>query len=129
MLAIPITIPWPALSANWGVSVTLRMILLAPLINADCYVGCAFTYAFCDWSFRLRYFHISSHIGDEYLLDHPDFDRYNPSSETLDFFVSNQLTDEIRWYAGGGFVLILNDTIQDKAFLAPFPLPQYTERT
>lgn len=77
----------------------------SPLINADYYVSGTLTYAFCNWSFRLRYYHISSHIGDEYLLNHPDFDRRNPSAETLDFFVSNNITDSIRLYAGGGFVV------------------------
>ncbi len=77
----------------------------APLINADYYGGLAVSYAFNDWSFRMRLYHISSHIGDEYLLNHPEFDRRNPSAETLDFFFSHDLTDEIRYYAGASVVL------------------------
>jgi hypothetical protein len=81
----------------------------SPLVNADYYVGLPITYAFCRWSFRLRLYHVSSHIGDEYLLNHPDFDRRNPSIEVLDFFVSNYLTDEIRLYGGIGW-LVQQDT-------------------
>jgi Protein of unknown function (DUF1207) len=77
----------------------------SPLVNADYYIGFPLTYAFDNWAFRLRGFHISSHLGDEFLLDHPGFPRRNPSAEYLDFFVSNQFTEEIRLYAGVGGVL------------------------
>lgn len=77
----------------------------APLINADYFVAIPLTYAIDRWQFRLRGFHISSHIGDEFLLNHPHFDRRNPSAEYLDFFISHDLTDEIRLYAGLGWVV------------------------
>jgi Protein of unknown function (DUF1207) len=83
----------------------------SPLINADYYVGFPLTYAFPKWQFRLRGFHISSHIGDEFLIDHPGFDRRNASAEYLDFFVSHDLTKEIRLYGGIGYVVL-----QDKEF-------------
>lgn len=77
----------------------------APLLNADYYVGVPITYAIDRWQFRLRGYHISSHVGDEFLLNHPHFDRRNPSAEYLDFFVSHDLTEEIRLYAGLGWVV------------------------
>lgn len=77
----------------------------APLINADYYAALPITYAFDRWQFRLRLFHISSHIGDEFLLMHPKFRRKNPSAEYLDFFISHDLTDEIRLYAGLGYIV------------------------
>jgi hypothetical protein len=83
----------------------------SPLINADYYVGFPLTYAFPQWQFRLRGFHISSHIGDEFLLNHPAFDRRNASAEYLDFFVSHDLTKEIRLYGGIGYVIM-----QDREF-------------
>lgn len=83
----------------------------APLINADYFVAVPITYAIDRWQFRLRGFHISSHIGDEFLLNHPHFDRRNPSAEYLDFFVSHDLTEEIRLYAGLGWV-----AMQDPSF-------------
>lgn len=81
----------------------------APLLNADYYGGLSVTYAFNTWSFRMRFYHISSHIGDEFLLNHPRFDRRNPSAETLDFFFSNYLTEQLRYYAGAS-VVVESDT-------------------
>lgn len=77
----------------------------APLMNADYYVGVPITYAIDRWQFRLRGYHISSHIGDEFLLNHPRFDRKNASAEYVDFFISHDLTEEIRLYAGLGYIV------------------------
>lgn len=81
----------------------------SPLIDADYYVGFPVTYAFDRWQFRIRGYHVSTHIGDEFLIDNPYFYRRNPSAEFIDFFVSNDFTDEIRYYAGVG-VIIHQDT-------------------
>lgn len=86
----------------------------APLMNADYYVGVPLTYAIDRWQFRLRGYHISSHIGDEFLLNHPGFDRRNPSAEYLDFFVSHDLTDEIRVYGGIGYTFFQDDSFHIK---------------
>lgn len=88
----------------------------APLINADYYVGFPLTYAVNKWQFRLRPFHISSHIGDEFLLNHPGFDRRNASNEYIDFFVSHDLTPEIRFYAGIGYILRQDESFKIKPF-------------
>lgn len=90
----------------------------APLLNADYYVGVPLTYSFCNWSFRLRGYHVSSHIGDEFLLNHPGFDRKNPSAETLDFSVSYRLTREIRVYGLIGAVVHCDESFPCKRFLA-----------
>ena len=37
------------------------------LVNTDYLVGIPATYAFDAWSFRFRIYHISSHLGDEFL--------------------------------------------------------------
>lgn len=92
------------------------MTFSAPLINADYYVGFPLTYAFGPWSFRLRGYHISCHIGDEFLLNHPGFDRRNPSAEFIDFFVSNQITDDIRLYGGVGYVLECDDSFDTSRY-------------
>lgn len=82
-----------------------------PLLNADYYVGLPIEYAIGRWTFRLRAYHISSHVGDEFLIDQLDekrrlnFDRKNPSAEYLDLYVSNMFTDEIRLYGGVGWVV------------------------
>jgi hypothetical protein len=58
------------------------------LINADYIIGFPLEYRNGDWSTRLRIFHQSSHLGDEYLL-HPQSpelrqDRINLSFETVE---------------------------------------------
>ncbi len=72
------------------------------LVNTDFYVGIPLTYAINKWSFRLRVYHISGHLGDEFLVNHPGFKRVNPSIEALDFYTSFQASDAIRLYVGPG---------------------------
>lgn len=88
----------------------------APLVNADYYVGFPLTYATDCWSFRLRGYHISSHIGDEFLLVNPAFVRHNPSAEYLDFFASYYMTNDIRLYAGVGWILRQDETFRCSRF-------------
>lgn len=84
----------------------------SPLMNADYYVGVPICYAFGPWSFRLRGYHISSHIGDEFLLDHPHFKRKNPSAEYIDLFASYYPTDDIRLYGGVGYVIGMDESFR-----------------
>lgn len=102
--------------ALWAVFAPLQE--SAPLINADYYVAIPITYAIDKWSFRLRAFHISSHIGDEFLLEHPCFDRRNPSAEFLDFSVSHDFTDEIRFYGLVGGILHQDESFKTRRIYA-----------
>jgi hypothetical protein len=77
----------------------------APLINADYYVGIPLSYAVDRWAFRARLYHISSHLGDEFLLNHHKAHRRNKSFEAADFFTSYQLTNAIRVYGGVGSIV------------------------
>ncbi len=75
------------------------------LVNTDFLVGIPLTYAADRWSFRLRAYHISSHLGDEYLCNHRKCKhRKNPSMEALDFFTSYQFSRHLRGYFGPGVV-------------------------
>ncbi|PIS03180.1 MAG: hypothetical protein COT85_03930 [Chlamydiae bacterium CG10_big_fil_rev_8_21_14_0_10_42_34] len=86
----------------------------AELINTDFYVGIPITYALGPWSCRLRCFHISGHLGDEYMIDHPNVVRLNPSIEAVDFFVSYQATEAIRLYVGPGVYVHSDPTFKWK---------------
>lgn len=90
----------------------------APLINADYMGGGQFTYAFHDWAFRLRGFHISSHIGDEFLLMHPRFNRLNPSAEYVDFSVTHYIHKDIRLYGGLGWIVHQDTSFKTGRFYA-----------
>ncbi len=72
------------------------------LVNTDFYFGIPITYARDKWSFRLRGYHISSHLGDEYMWNNPDVIRVNPSVEAIDLFTSYQISQAIRLYVGPG---------------------------
>jgi hypothetical protein len=70
------------------------------LINADYIVGLPLTFRRSAFSTRLRVYHQSSHLGDEYLLRSEDIDRENLSFESIEFLVSQEL-GPLRVYAGG----------------------------
>ncbi len=77
------------------------------LVNADYFFGIPLTYAVDRWAFRLRVYHISSHLGDEFLVNNPEYydDRVNPSFEALDFTTSYQFSGHLRAYGGPGVIL------------------------
>jgi len=69
------------------------------LINADYIVGLPLTFRRSGFSGRIRVYHQSSHLGDEFLLrDEPE--RINLSFESLELILSQAL-GSLRVYAGG----------------------------
>lgn len=74
------------------------------LANTDFYVGIPLSYAVNAWSFRFRIYHISSHLGDELLVNNPGFVRVNPSMEVVDLFASYQAFGALRIYGGAGAI-------------------------
>lgn len=95
--------PNPNIANGWG-----------ELVNTDFYVGIPLTFATGPWSFRLRGYHISCHLGDEYMVDHPGVVRVNPSIEAVDFFASFQATEAIRLFVGPGWVVHSDPTFKWK---------------
>ena len=95
---------------------------LSELVNTDYYLGIPFSYAFDRWSFRLRIYHISSHLGDEYLVNHPEkvASRKNPSFEAIDFFGSYQVSKNIRLYLGPGVVIHSDDSFKMKTLYVEY---------
>jgi hypothetical protein len=90
------------------------------LMNTDFYVGIPFAYAVNKWAFRFRGYHISSHLGDEFLVKNPGYDRKNPSFEALDFFVSYQGSPSFRVYVGPGFVAQSDKSFPMKRFYVEY---------
>jgi hypothetical protein len=68
------------------------------LINADYLIGLPLTIRRRGFSTRLRVYHQSSHLGDEYLL-RGDIDRENLSFESAELLVSQEV-GPLRLYAG-----------------------------
>lgn len=70
------------------------------LINADYLIGLPFTFRRAGFSTRLKLYHQSSHLGDEYLLRSDDIERENLSFESIELLVSQEI-GPLRLYGGG----------------------------
>lgn len=92
----------------------------ACMFNTDFFVAALVTYAIERWSFRTRWWHMSSHIGDEFLLSNPGFTRFNVSDEGVDFFASLQLVRAVRLYGGVGYIYSRDKEFPEHPFYAEF---------
>lgn len=74
------------------------------LINSDFQVGLPVTLRLGPWSARLRLYHQSSHLGDEFLLENPTLPRVEFSFEAVDLLIS---FEHAWWrvYAGAGVIV------------------------
>ncbi len=70
------------------------------LINADYIVGVPITYQRGRTGLRLRLYHQSSHLGDEYILRPAPLERENLSFESLEAILSQEI-GPLRAYGGG----------------------------
>ena len=92
-----------------------------PLINADYVVGVPVTWRRDRVSARLRIYHQSSHLGDEYLLQNPDVQRINVSFEELEGIVALDLGNgRARAYVGAGELLHRSHDMERGKLLAGF---------
>jgi hypothetical protein len=74
------------------------------LVNADYTIGIPVTYRKGDNSIRLRLYHQSSHLGDEYLLRAIHAQRANLSFEAAEFLYSREWRTW-RVYGGGEYLI------------------------
>jgi hypothetical protein len=70
------------------------------LINADYIIGIPVTFRRGGFSTRVRLYHQSSHLGDEYLLRPGNIERDNLSFESVEILLSQEV-GPLRAYAGG----------------------------
>ena len=77
----------------------------AALINVDFNVGVPVTWRQGNWSARLRFYHQSSHIGDEFLVANPGFQSIGLQYNEVDMIVSYDFRTWLRLY-GGGAVMV-----------------------
>lgn len=82
------------------------------LINTDYFVALPLTYINKRFSAKLRFFHESSHLGDEYLLENRTIVRLNPSKEAVDFSVAYDLIDRLTVFLGYSYVLRSDDSFK-----------------
>lgn len=70
---------------------------------ADYRFGIPLTWGDAIHQVKFAYYHLSSHLGDEFLLKHPDFDRLNYSRDVLVFGQSLYPAEEWRVYGEIGY--------------------------
>lgn len=84
------------------------------LINVDFNVGIPVTWRHGNWSARLRYYHQSSHIGDEFLAANPGFQSIGLQFEEVDMIVSYDLRKWLRLYGGGAVMVNRQPSVIDR---------------
>jgi hypothetical protein len=82
---------------------------LGGLYNNDYKVNAYITAKTIKWHYRFQFFHISSHLGDDYMIRNEDFSRNDKSVnyEQIDFMVMKR-EKGIDAYAGFGYVFTPN---------------------
>lgn len=108
------TIPvygWEALGWQWQLGVQGGVFSIFDLdtdsfdlINADYLGAVPLQIRRGDFSSQFRFFHQSSHLGDEFLLRNR-VERINLSYEAIDALLSYNLFDAVRVYGGGGGIV------------------------
>ncbi|HEY1601551.1 MAG TPA: DUF1207 domain-containing protein [Pirellulales bacterium] len=71
--------------------------------STDFRVGVPLTYGIGPVQFKFEVYHLSSHLGDEFMLSHPTVQRINYSRNALVFGTSYYATDNIRLYGEVGW--------------------------
>jgi hypothetical protein len=74
-----------------------------PLIAVDYRIGIPLTYAQGPWQAKFGYYHLSSHLGDEFMLLTPDFNRINFTRDAIILGVGYFWTDAIRTYGEASY--------------------------
>lgn len=86
------------------------------LVNADYFGSVTVSYALDSVVFLTRFFHQSSHLGDEFLLNN-EVDRVNLSFEELDALVSYSPREWARVYGGAGAIVRIEPSDLDRWLL------------
>ncbi|OGN62975.1 MAG: hypothetical protein A3F09_04680 [Chlamydiae bacterium RIFCSPHIGHO2_12_FULL_49_11] len=92
----------------------------AELVNTDYLLSIPFSYAVDAWAFRFRIYHISSHLGDEFMVNNPNILRLNPSFEAIEILGSYQATLAFRLYGGPGFIINSDPSYPMKQFYVEY---------
>jgi hypothetical protein len=75
------------------------------LMNADYFVSGVLAARFKDFSVLGRFYHQSSHLGDEFILHNPEVERIGLSYEAIDLKLSYEFWPGLRVYGGGSYLV------------------------
>ena len=73
------------------------------LVAADFRFGIPLTYRRGTWQAKAAYYHLSSHLGDEFMIKNPLFPRINYSRDVLVLGVGYFVTERLRLYGEAGW--------------------------
>lgn len=73
------------------------------VIATDYRAGVPLTYGWGNHQFKLAYYHVSSHLGDEFLIKRPNFPRLNFLRDVFVFGWSYYINTDLRIYAETGW--------------------------
>jgi len=80
------------------------------LVAVDFRFGVPVTYREGPRSYKFGYYHISSHVGDEFLEDNPTFVRDHYVKEALVAAISHEFDDRWRVYGEVGYAFVSSDS-------------------
>jgi hypothetical protein len=70
-----------------------------PLISTDYRVGTPIVYAYGPWQFKTGYYHISAHLGDEFMILNPAYPRINYIRDAWMLALGYYWTENLRLFA------------------------------
>jgi hypothetical protein len=79
------------------------------LVSVDFRFGIPVTYRRGPWEAKFGYYHLSSHLGDEYMVRFATFDRLNYTRDVLVAAVAFRPVPALRLYAEAGWAFHVND--------------------
>lgn len=79
------------------------------LVSVDFRGGVPLSYRFGPWEAKFAYYHLSSHLGDEFMLKNPTISRINYSRDALVFGTAWRPRDDIRLYAEAGWAFYADE--------------------
>lgn len=84
----------------YGAALTrLAMDRASDVVAADYKFGVPLVFKFGSTSHQIGYDHLSSHVGDEYLVRYPDFQRRNYVRDAIRYAIVQDLTEDFAVYA------------------------------
>lgn len=89
-------------------------------VNSDFFFALPVSYRWNSCALRLRVLHESGHLGDEFLLANPGFERLNPSYEAVDLFFAFYPSECMRFFVGGGYIFDNHHSFDVKHAYAEF---------
>ena len=76
------------------------------LISSDFRFGVPLTYAMGVFETKLAYYHLSAHLGDEFMLKNPAIVRLNYSRDVIVLGLATYWTEDLRLYAEAGYAVL-----------------------